>query len=581
MSVMIERYEKTANIVNNIKGTKFTLLCGDGRDILWKNSEIMITDKDTLTNLEHSLAHIMYDSRAPTNSTIIEITKTDQGHDGSAFFKEIFYTLEAERVESNWGEIYYGSHQEFERQRSERGTMDSGELDPMRAIQFARNGSIGKLEGTQYEQAIQYINTVHGMDSKVSLKLAIEYYEKYVKDWLDVQISKIREEHLEKLVQRIKDHFEEQIEEQKRELDRTGDKNVRKRINELYKDMSNTIENKTIHDIRISSWDVENILKDYSTRTRQECHENSPKKLSKSTVQSIQKRDMDSLVKQGKKATAKINSKIKEINRPVQPKLANLAEKIHVSNRPEEEYTIDYETSYRLRKLINEVKASRTQVYDMQGNMIDVDEYIQDIINTKQGIYWEDEEPSKGLAIVIGIDCSGSMPDGAMQACRDMCATILYATQRLKDVAITFVPWSTSNSRHDLYANEFTTLDEIKCISKNYEPQNANDLAHQYLDRVIAKSNAVNKVIIMMTDGEPYCHGIDPNVLFANTVEAIRQSKLRGNLVYGVFLNFGANEDRAKKMAGMYRSNFVSCNTMNDASKAVIELTQNHILRAI
>ena len=576
MSNDIARYEKTADIVNNIKGTTFNLVYDDSRDIVWKDKTIKITAQDTLANLEHSLSHILYDSKAPTNSTILELAKTDKGYDGSLLFKEIFYTLEAERVESNWGEVYYGSHQEFERQRNERGKRDEGDLNPIRALQFARNGSTDRLNSTEYESATKYINDVHGMDCRVSLKLAIDYYNRYVKDWLDTQITKVLEEKLENYIRDTKAYNETKI----KELEQCKDYYSQEYAKSLHGELD-SLDNKTIHDMPVYEWEMANILKESCTRYRQERHERSPKKIAKNTVNTIQGADMEQLTKRARKSTSKINNMLKEYNRPKRPVLDNLATNLYIADRPESEYDIDYNTSHRLRKLINTVRANKSQAYDMYGNMLDIDEYIQDIINTKQGLYWEDEEYSQGLAIAIGIDCSGSMPNSAMKTCRDMCATILYATQYLKDIEITFVPWSTSNDRHDLYANEFTALDDIKYISKNDKPQNANDLAHQYLDRIVSKSNADKKVIIMMTDGEPFCWGIDRTALFANTIEAIRQSKMRGHLVYGIFLNFNDNEERTKLMQGMYRDHFVSCNNIADASKTVIELTRNHILRSI
>ena len=572
----IARYEKTADIVNNIKGTSFSLVYDEGRDITWKDKAIKITAQDTLTNLEHSLSHILYDSKAPTNSTVMNLAKTDKGYDGSLLFKEIFYTLEAERVESNWGQVYYGSHQEFERQRSERGKRDEGELNPMRALQFARNGSTEKIKDTPYEPAIQYLENVHGMDYRVSLKLAIDYYNRYVKDWLDTQITKVLEEKLENHIRDTRAYLEKEI----KELEQRKDSYSQQRKECLSRELD-TIDSKNIDDMPVYEWEMTNILKDSCTRDRQQQHERSPKRIAKNTVNTIQGTDMEQLTKKARKATSKINSMLKEYNKPKRPVLDNLATNLYTADRPESEYDIDYNTSHRLRKLINTVRANKSQVHDMYGNTIDMDEYIQDVINTKQGLYWEDEEYSQGLAIAIGIDCSGSMPNSAMKACRDMCATILYATQYLKGIEITFVPWSTSNEKHDLYANEFTALDDIKYISKNDNPQNANDLAHQYLDKVVAKSSADKKVIIMMTDGEPFCWGIDRDVLFANTIEAIRQSKMRGHLVYGIFLNFNDSEERTKAMQGMYRDHFVSCTTISAASKTVIELTKNHILRSI
>ena len=553
-------FSKMCEQINNIKGTNYKLHISDkiGRDIHKQKKMIITTTTDTKTNLEYSLAHVLYDSQVPKTEQIKKLVDCKE-HGYEYIIEEIMYTLEAERVEYNWGEIYYGSRLQFERQRKER--VSKGDINPISAIQYARNGDIEDLKNTEWAEAINVVKGVHGYDYRMTIRLAIDYFNKYIKDWMK---------------QGILEKYDKMVEK----YDKPNQNNIRSiPTNELHDFNCYMLDYKKTQELGRALNEQDNMeIKlnptDFSNRTKQKIWENNGKRSPEKTTESVLNMDMKDLEKSSKRKTDNITSKMRYMYADRNP-ITKSNFKVFKSNRTEDDYDIDYHTARKLEKMFAHIRSIKTHKYDQYGDIIDIDEYIQNTISNDIE-YWDIEKKEIGLTIIIGIDLSGSMSNMSVKICRDMCGTILQATRKLKNVNVIFVPWSTSNDEHDLTVDEVTTFEGISHITKNRHVQNANDLAHRYLDDVAQRYKG-KKVIIMMTDGEPFCYGIKPDVLLANTKLAIAQSKHRGMQVYGVYLGFRSEEE----MRGMYKNDFVSCRTAEQVSDAIIKLVKKHVLKAL
>ena len=540
-------FTKTCQQINNIKDTNYKLIIANQRDISKKEKLIHITKYDTKTNLEHSLAHILYDSKVPNIEVLKQISHTGSIQ-GCMILKDIIHTLEAERVEYNWGLVYYGSKQQFEKQRN--GRITDAELDPISAIQFVRNGEIDQVKGTKYEKAIDIVNGVHGCDHRMSIKLAIEWYNEFIKDF-------------------INDNIQNKLDQD----DKTF-QDVEIKGNSYYRHQRDKQEFE--HDKTISNYNFQLKFMNHK-RGKQNEFEHFSRNGTVKQLEKIQNMDIEKLKKSGEKKIQKINQQLLKVEKPPNTLRNQGKFKMFKSERREGEYTIDKITARRLEKIFNRIRARRVKRYDEYGEIIDIDEYIQNNINNENK-FWDMEKKEIGLTIVIGIDLSGSMANKSVDECRDMCGTILSATRRLSNVRVVFVPWSTSNYHHDLTAEELTTFNDIKRITKNEHNQNANDLAHQYLDDIAQRFKG-KKVIIMMTDGEPFCYGIEYKDLLKNTKNAIKHSKKNGHTVYGVY--FGYKDETLQLMKDMYQDDFINCVTIQDTSKAIIELVKKSVLQVL
>ena len=236
-----------------------------------------------------------------------------------------------------------------------------------------------------------------------------------------------------------------------------------------------------------------------------------------------------------------------------------------------------------LNKLLKSIKGRYNDTIDIAGGEIDIDEFIQAKIQ-KKGDYFIDEVVSKGLAIAIGIDCSGSMRHEAMQTARNMCGTLFKAIEGIDNVDLTVVAWSSPNHQYKLSVTEVKRYEDVQHVSTDASHcENANHMAHQYLENIVRQSRADTKLVIMITDGIPAMYtgkrhysNEDLTIL---TAQAVKNTRIHGIRVLGLYLG---NDDYALKfMKTMYGKDFININEMEEARRHIYRAFDKYVTGAM
>ena len=257
---------------------------------------------------------------------------------------------------------------------------------------------------------------------------------------------------------------------------------------------------------------------------------------------------------------------------------------IEIISRPRGQFKPDMALARTLNQQFKQIRAKYSDTLDLAGMECDIDEYIQDKLNLRQRMFWTDEKYETGLAISVGIDCSGSMDGADLQTARDFCATLYKSLEGIEGIDLTIVPWSTPNGTSGLAITEIKKYEDVAHITqKSNYIQNANHTAHQYLEDIVRKSKAEKKLVIMLTDGLPAFNpsgreeGYSYEDMINATTKAVQQARKRGTIVFGIFLGVpGSSNDQ--NMERMYGKDYMCVESMDDARQQIIKVFKTNVI---
>ena len=639
----ITPFQNEANTVNHVKNTSYKVNFGENIcDMIHQQIHIR-DDNDSLIHESKYLASILFDFENPYHKDIVD-TKDDSvvNESNQPILSKIQDIFEQERVESCYSLPYPGIGAEFELQRQQRGLENNDtELDPLTALELARNGRDDRLKGTEFEFVSDYLKQVHfSGSSKVSTKLAYDYFVNHVKEWFNEQnyeelkqqyteqgerkTEHINEQHeqnkttqkeswdmnniddlydereeefnkqMEELEKQRDTMTDEQFEEQRQKLEESYENDIRDIMEKIRESAHNSIE--STNDMTAASriqQEVKNKIDDVEkqktrgnfTETAQSLQEKfreddkdilNGTKYDQEELEKVINTDIDKLIKSGKEELDLIKNKIDQyISKQNKLKILPKYTVKPSRNKDTGTYKIDHHIVSKLSILFDQIIARQKASLDKTGHMIDVDAYIQDVCGSQQGMYYTCEERTRGLDIVIGIDCSGSMGYSDLEACRVMCGTLLTSVEKLPSINMQFVSWCGNSGDEDeigsLHVRIHKTRKDIEYITNDGGGTPTGE-AHQYIDDMLKQSKSTQKVVIMMTDGCPNNE--------ETTELAVKQSRQKGNNVYGVLL--GTYSDADTVMKQIYgKQNFTVCENMEQTSNTITKLVKNLIVKSI
>ena len=588
----IESLNKLINIVNRKKNSGFFVTKTFANNLY--DDTIFIEDDDQIkASIFRCVAVLFYDFLHG-----FTISYMNNEYKLSREYKEYGFTMsdqeallqlveifEFERVESCLAMIDEDIGKEFEKDREYRGSMgyiSNRNLNPMTAVLFARDGRHDKLKGTEFEFVSDYLKQVHNMGSSdVSVKLVYDYFQKYVKDWLsDIQrgiyLSDLERDHENNI--RVK---QEKAKKKFSKSDLKSEIRYKERIKTLkstisdpvkldkklkqceasYKKRKNTrIDKLTKARIEISKLardksDIEDPLMMYSTPRKADITTHSPLDIScqpfdqivdKKISDYIPNKSIEELKEHGTQRVNEINEYIKE---PIDDKAYyKLPEYINhpIINDEEEPYEINNDVA----SILNDIFKQITTQYNNTNDINDTN----DINN---------ENKQKTIDIIVGVNC-GSRYSYNLKIQRNICATLLKATEKLPNINIKFVSWY--DMYDELYTRICETYEDIRYISI-HRGMDSIHKTHQYIDDLMSKSTADKKVVIMMTDQS------DDDYVGYGT-QAVKNSKKSGNEVYCIIQDIGY----IYNMNIIYgKDNTITCEDGEQMDKALTTLVRDLI----
>jgi len=626
-----ELLEKTAQTFSAIKqvpidlgidkANSFVTSANFSHDV--KGYRICVADTNDgvkhITRLEHELSHIIFDSPVWTMKhaldRIVEGTPEPpllvKRHISKARFDvgikkmamTVFNIIEDERIESNWGNLYAGSKVQFGLQKSIYGKKSCTEkvTDPLYAIFCARFGRTDLLKD-EFKISEKYIEEIRLCDEEASIILTADYWKKSIVPWLEKLFKEFDPKKPKKKEGKEKGDGESgdgesgtgtprSLEDMMDDFDKPKTEDVKKRL-ERIKDKRDEEEpteaqKKAIGDLRKSI----DFSESHAEKSgHDEFKEQEPdKSYDPSDYTDFDKESLEEIIDSSRERQEDNNETIKAMLEeadeliPDGVMLESLKGKVVEVKRAIGNVEPDTILANNLNKLFKSIKGRYHDTIDIAGGEIDIDEFIQARIK-KKGDYFIDEVVSKGLAIAIGIDCSGSMRHEAMQTARNMCGTLFKAIEGIDNVDLTVVAWSSPNHQYKLSVTEVKRYEDVQHVSTDASHcENANHMAHQYLENIVRQSRADTKLVIMITDGIPAMYtgkrhysNEDLTIL---TAQAVKNTRIHGIRVLGLYLG---NDDYALKfMKTMYGKDFININEMEEARRHIYRAFDRYVTGAM
>ena len=192
-----------------------------------------------------------------------------------------------------------------------------------------------------------------------------------------------------------------------------------------------------------------------------------------------------------------------------------------------------------LKKIKGRIDSELSEV-----GQLEEDEYIKFRIDRKAKTinsleFFEDEIETVGLDIVCLVDCSGSMRDVQRQM-RNITATIIKALEKCDFVKFKVLAFSGHATKYQGYLDEIKTVHEAGRIQANdscdceictkEELPHYHDIHNLAIDeacRILKKSDASKKLMLMVTDGFPEINhngsSVDPEIRTSLFKKSIQQ----------------------------------------------------------
>lgn len=545
-----------------------------------------------ITKVEHELSHIIFKTSVraldKAMGKILENTP-DIAIEGfrnkcKPLAKQLYNILEDERCESNFGIVHAGSKGQFNLAKATHNKINKpdGEMDPIGAIFSARYLHNDLIDNTDWEIAKEYLEQVHFKDEKAGIILTKMYWDEVVVPWLNKKKDEMEPEPEPEQPKGFEaseedgekpDSKDGKSDSGKTEIEKSKDA-IKARKEELAKRM----KPKHVKE------ELEKILEEAGADTSG--HE-------RMTLDEADDIDWDDMKGELEMSKENLEGQIKELKdaleNPIherrdaegrvllEPLKDKLVEKIE---RPRNSATPDIPLSRGLNKMFKRIKGKFTDTIESAGAEIDMEEYIQARAK-KSGEFWVEEVEAGGLEIVIGVDLSGSMGSHRISVCRNMCATLYKSLEGIEDVNLKIVAWSSPSEQYKLSVKDIVKYADVECISgASHHEQNANHLAHQYIDEMLRKSHSSKKLCIMLTDGVPWMEtgrrGYSMETLLDLTKQAIDETRRHGNKVFGIYI--GNNDTEIGMMQKMYGSDFVAVKEIEEARTNVVRAFEAHVV---
>lgn len=202
---------------------------------------------------------------------------------------------------------------------------------------------------------------------------------------------------------------------------------------------------------------------------------------------------------------------------------------------------------------------------------------IRGMMCTSPRIFDKRKDPGdkKDVAIVVAIDCSGSMwSEGRSQAAKEAACIVGEALMKC-DIPHSMFGYTADTNGADAYHIHFVTWDNWK-DKKSHEKlteispmsNNLDDYSIKYGGELLKRAPQSNKILIVISDGEPAASGYKSmSDGIEKTSFQIRQVKKFAN-VCGIAIGHSVD---AKTLKKMYGANFIHIANIDELSNALIK----------
>jgi uncharacterized protein YegL len=524
--LFIEPYEKCAEIFSKITHRKIKVVLSN--DFNFKTDGVEITLPSPISSLfknwsiyytgfEHELAHIVFNSDSRIRGK--EVSKLVRGW--KQVGNNLFDIIEDIRVNSLWGCLYLGSQKRLDKVYN---TVTTSILES--------NPDIFNLATKDIQQFVRIIALlVYGAepanDTQKWFKDTIEQV-KFKSFEATVVIWKL-------VMKKIQELFNKMTEEQHK----TEEKEIQKGEWQLKKENS-------AHAICEINRELEKIKRYNDSGSLYSTSQKTDTALIKHISQEAEEQEENLpqlLEKCEKNAQKQVNKVIRQLERVERTTLSEQeikespieTNKWNDANFDEKELQ---QKAMLLKKVIHKYSKRSDLGLIEQGEELNIDSYIQFIINKKDSCIFKDNKFERGILVLCLLDISGSMQEA--HKCKytaEVCALLQLCLKRTARFEV--FTYGTHNHTDKSLANVKINRCDYKELLKLYAYSDSLTPTQHALDwiRKYGKQNQYyqKKLILLITDGSPYF----PAHTHEKSIEETRQevAKIKQNAYYFYAIN--------------------------------------------
>ena len=424
------------------------------------------------TGLLHELAHVLYESPFTPIKKLLE--KWGRLNYQKAHYMQVFNILEDQRIESHLTKSYLGYQRKFEQTRTGLGKdlqYDMNSLnDPLfilLAIRFFRDDLV--KNSPNYDIYKDAIENVAGTDKFGALRVLIsikKYLDEYLSGNDSAALPNCPEENIDNHYNVDKNNPRPKI------LEKTSDEWIN----------PNSSNNETGKKDELS----------------EDCL--IPEELTK---ENYTQKEIEDILKDG---AAKGEKQYQDVRNQLFYGFSddNLPPNVKKIERKPTSYKIDYKIASGMNKIFKLLRMRNKSFIDYSGHEIDVNEYVENVTKgTNINKSYEFIGKSKGVAIVISLDGSGSMNNDKIKTARKLVATLFESIKGIPNVELRGNIWASSTDG-EIGITEINNIHDVKKLTvDDHYYLTPTHMGLEYSMRMLKKMKGERKLLIMVTDGKP------------------------------------------------------------------------------
>lgn len=544
-----ELFSKTASIFENIKKKEIEIQYKRGGNYIYPaNGKFYINlatpaekNIEKYTALNHELGHYVFDSFGTNvRSTLFKECKGFPEvleSIAKEMYISTFNIIEDQRIESLMGQIYLGTNKRFKKTREKLGKSCVPANDPVNALLFTRFMR-DDLVLPDFELAKQIIKDVELQSPEGGVILTIEYIRKVINPYLQKSVN---------------------------DIPKLPNGDLVTSVGEVNGDLEEAVHSSKKMNSRC---DHQDISRPMTLEEQQNIEKGMPileelKAKGELLVEEV-KEELQKNLLGGKKLLPGSQVDIDMLNR--------------TGGNP---YNSNDIIARQLNKIFRLLQEKSKHGFTDSGDEISIQQVIKRKADGHGDAFMDLRRKSK-LNIMLAIDGSGSMQMNRISTARNLVATLYDSLKNIRHVNLQAVVWS-SNGKGNLGLTPIESkrdVDKIDC-SESHE-LTPTHIAVDYSRKVLQNMGGGNKVMIILTDGEPNYqknhHQIAWATIAKETERSVKKARNNGIKVIGILVG-RENESDMETMFG--RKNFIHCKDMDDASNKLVRQFSRVVVKQI
>ena len=583
-------YEKTLGLVANIINKKInirfaqtqifkTMYHSKGFYILLPEKTNFYRDeKEYYRAFEHELSHILFG----TSKDIFDKVYSNLPEIPRKVIDAVVNIVEDYRVDSHWNAIYPGSkkiREEFLKSLPERRHIIPD--NPLNILQLVRMGRMDIIQNTcdpkiitlamRFEEILKKVELAGPEATVIASIMILNLISKY----LNMEKSESRPTQT-----KIPDFMPP-----RRLKEEYGSSRHKIRIPTIEE-----LEKRKLQEIIDETRESHSVFYENELHTIHDVHSEIKYRDKEMKINYLG--SIDEILKKCREEGIKINkeimTKLKEYELRIEKRRRStkyvVITDFRIPSNPKATINPDKSLVNKIVRELSKIKKMTKESQSEEGYEVDIDSYIQFLIDKSNNEIFIDEIETKGINIAILLDMSGSMDPQKTEIAIKSVLTLWEALEKIGNISFDVFIYSAPPKPDHIYIKR-VTKDELKRIVYGYG-YTPTHFALDYVSKNI-QNRVGKKIIILITDGIPEIH--DSNYgsisdlrrdVASKTATTIEQIRKKGIEIFTFFVSPEFNDKTLKEIFGP-ENLWIKIHDIRMLPKKLYSFVVNKILKSL